>query len=195
MRKRNGLRSAGIALMAGLSGPVFAGGFHYEIDVTSRLLEDAAGNLTGMQMSWLYDQPVSEVLLEGEDLNAPQRAATLKTVAGRIIADLYDYSYYAHLTLNGQVLQPVTVTRYTLDLLPDKRLKLDFTLPLAKPQPLAGKQLDIEFIDPTGTGVLLYKSADRISTGPVKADCAIGLEAHPEYGHGEPPQTAHLRCR
>ncbi len=195
MRKRNGLRSAGIALMAGLSGPVFAGGFHYEIEVTSRLIEDAAGNLSGMQLSWLYDQPVSDVLLEGEDLSPPQRASTLTTVAGRIISDLYDYSYYAHLKLNGQVLQPVTVTTYKLDLLPDKRLKLDFTLPLVKPQALAGRQLDIEFIDPTGTGVLLYKSADRVSTGPVKTDCTIGLEAHPDYGHGEPPQTAHLSCR
>lgn len=183
------------ALWAGLASPVSAGGFHYEIDVTSQLVEDSAGNLTGLRLGWLYDQAVSEVLLDGEDLSAGQRAATLKMVAERIITDLYDYRYYTHLKMGGQESQFVTVTDYRLDLTPDKRLKLDFLLPLAKPLTLAGKQLDIELIDPAGTGVLLYRSANDVSTGPTRANCQITLEAYPDYAHGEAPQTAHLQCQ
>lgn len=195
MQKWSVIGSAGILLLVGLMSPVFAHFAHYEIDVRSSLVEDAAGNLTAIHMNWLYDQGVSELLLEDEDLSPGERAATLQAIAGRIMSDLYKLGYYTHLKVAGKELQLATVTNYKLDVTPDKRLQLDFMLPLAKPQPLAGTQLDIEVVEPTGSGVLLYKSAEDVSTAPTKANCLIRLEAHPNYAHGGPAQTAHLQCQ
>ena len=146
-------------------------------------------------MHWLYDPQVSAIMLEDENMSDAQRAATLRAVSERMMSDLYKYSYFTRLFVGEQALQVVAVTEYHLELTPDKRLQLDFPLSLAKPQPLAGKQLDINLVDPAGTAILLYRAVEDISIGPTKSACAVEIEAHPNFAHGEPAQTVHLQCR
>lgn len=179
----------------GLSGPASADGVHFWIDASSQLVGDATGKLIGLRMSWLFDKPSSEALLEGENLDAKHLPTALKTVAARIINDLHGRSYFTRLNIDAAPLRIATVTDYQLYLGQDKRLKLDFLLPLVKPQPLSGKILNIQMADPAGTTVFLYPSIQAVSTGARWADCTISLEAHRDFAPGKPAQTVHLRCR
>lgn len=187
--------AAAAALCSGLVGQVSADGVHFWVDLNSQLVGDATGKLIGLRMGWLFDKPSSEALLEGENLGTTHLPATLKTVAARIINDLHGRSYFTRLNIDTTSLRVGTVTDYQLSLGQDRRLKLDFLLPLAKPQLLSGKKLNIEVADPSGTTVFLHPSIQAISTGTRWADCAISLEAHRNLSAGQPAQTAHLQCR
>lgn len=182
-------------LCLSLARAASADGVHFWIDMNSQLISDATGKLTGVRMSWLFDKAASEALLEGENVDASHLPATLKTVAARIITDLHSRSYFTHLNIGTMPLRVAMVTDYQLNLGQDKRLKLDFLLPLSNPQPLSVKRLDIEVADPAGTTVFLYPSTQAVSTGARWADCAISLEAHRDFAPGQPAQTAHLQCR
>lgn len=185
-----------LLLLSSLAGQVWADGFHYEITVDSQLQEDADGKLSGLRMQWLYDPTVSKMLLEGEDLGADKRAATLQTIAADIVGDLHAYSYFTRLTLAGQALPTAKVSDYQLELGADQRLQLSFLLPLASPQALAGKRLDIAMLDPAGTGVLKHQNASHLILGAqTGALCTLTLEQNTDYTHSEPAQIAHLQCR
>lgn len=187
----------GVALvLSSFTRPVVAGGFHYDIDVSNQLVEDASGKLTGLQMRWLYGQEVSQILLEGEDLSAGQRAASLQALADQMLGDLLKLNYFTRLNLDGQALQLVTVTRYRLELTQDQRLQLDFLLPIVTPQHLAGKKLDVALADSSGSATLKYQDASRIMLGSkLKATCTVGLEQKEDFAHGDPAQIAHVQCR
>jgi len=187
--------ASGFALWAVLNGPLFAVGYHYQVEVTSHFVEDSAGNLGSLKLSWLYDGPVSLLLFDDEMSRQGERAQNLAMLADRIMSDLQEYSYYANLHVDGVSQQFATVTDYKLGLNKGKRLKLDFTLPLAQPVALAGKQIEIKWWDPNGTGALLYQSANNVSMGSVKANCNIELENYPDAEHGEVAQAARFRCQ
>lgn len=187
--------ATGFALWAVFAGPLFAAGYHYQVDVTSQLVEDSAGNLSSLKSSWLYDRSVSFFLMDDEFFRQAKRAQNMTRLAERIMSDLQEYSYYANLHIDGVNQQFTTVTEYKLELNQDKRLKLDFTLPLAQPVALAGKQIELKWLDPTGTGVLRYQSDDDVSMGSVKANCSIELENYPDARHGEVTQAVRFQCQ
>lgn len=196
MGQWNVLTGAAVLLL-GLGGQAFAHDVHYSIDTTSQLVEDAAGRLTGIRMEWLHDAPLSQMILEGEDLTAGQRVATLKALADRLVDDLHRLDYFTHLTLDGKALPMAAVNDYQLELGEAQRLNLAFLLPLATPQDLAGKRLDIALFDAEGVETLVYKDAGDITLGEkIKAACDLTLENKPQGdAHGEPTQVAHLQCR
>ena len=186
-----------LVLFAGLSGQeVLAHGFHYNLDVSSQLQEDSTGKLTGVRINWFYDTEVSKSLLEGEDMSADKQAQTLQEIAQRAIADLGTLHYFTNLSLGGQTLATLPVTDYHLDLLPDGHLNLNFVLPLKVPQDMTGKRLDISMSDSSGSAILIFENASRISMGEkLAAACAVTLEEKAQYADAEAPQIVHLQCR
>lgn len=184
-------------LLLGLGGQASAHDVHFTIDATSQLVEDADGRLTGIRMGWLHDAPLSQMILEGEDLTEGQRAATLKALADRLVGDLHSLGYFTHLTLDGKALPTAAVSDYQLELGEAQRLNLAFLLPLATPQDLTGKRLDIALFDAAGAETLLYKDTGDIALGEkIKAACDLTLEQkQQDDAHGGPAQIAHLQCR
>ena len=67
---------------------VQAGSFHYEIDVMTQLLSSQNNKLNTVQMSWLYDEKMSKMLLQDEDITPAKRQQTLNTVGDLIMTDL-----------------------------------------------------------------------------------------------------------
>ena len=182
------------ALWATLCGPLFAAGYHYQVDVSSQLVEDSAGNLSSLKLSWLYDRSVSFLLFDDEMARQSERAQNLVMLGERIVSDLQEYSFHASLQVDGASQPFVAVTDYKLRLNRDRRLQLDFTLALAQPVALAGKQIEIKWWDPTGTGALLYPSADHFSMDSAYANCSVELENYPDAEHGELSQVVRLQC-
>lgn len=185
-----------LTLLVSLNGMAAAGDFHYAINVTNQLVEDSNGHLTGLQMAWVYDKEATQMLIADEDLAADKQAATLKVVADLMIADLHNQNYFTHLTLDGQRLKIAKVSDYHLSLLPDQLLKLDFLLPLATPQTLAGKRLDVGLADPSGSAIPVYQYQKQVTLGTyTQKNCQLTLEQKQEFTHGEPAQVVHLQCK
>ena len=74
------------ALLVSASASFAAGSaFHYKLDLTARLVSTDSGELTGVEMSWLYDTELSETLMDGEDLSEANSEKTLKKRAADIL--------------------------------------------------------------------------------------------------------------
>ncbi|QQZ27841.1 DUF1007 family protein [Thiothrix subterranea] len=183
-------------LLLAMALPLHANDFHYGIEASHQVQENAAGQLTGLQMHWVYDAAVTAMLIEGEDLQPNNRTATLKTVGDLMLSDLKTHAYFTTITLNDAALPIANVSEYHLDLLPDQRLQLDFVLPFAAPQTLTGKRLAVALADPTGSAIPMYKDQNSITLGAqTQQDCQTTIEQKPTFEHGEAAQIIQLQCR
>ena len=151
-----------LCLLFVTSATTSAAGFHYQLNLTARLVTTPAGELSGIEMSWLYDADLSATLMDGEDLSPEKRDETLKKRAADILDGLFEMKYFTTLYLNKQVLPTLKVEQYNLQLTKDALLQLNLTLPLAEAQSLKGNQLQIVVSDPTAVGLATFLTADRL---------------------------------
>lgn len=151
-----------LCLLFVTSATTSAAGFHYQLNLTARLVTTPAGELSGIEMSWLYDTDLSATLMDGEDLSPEKRDETLKKRAADILDGLLEMKYFTTLYLNKQVLPTLKVEQYNLQLTKDAQLQLNLTLPLAEAQSLKGNQLQIVVSDPTAVGLATFLTADRL---------------------------------
>lgn len=174
----------------------FAGGYHYQIDVMSRLLGNQQGNIGALQMSWLYDEEITKILLQGEDLTPAKRQQSLQSVGNRIMADLQGLNYFTQLQLNGKTLPMSNNISFIVELLNDKNLRLLFDLPLAQAVPATRATFSISVADPNGTALLFYNSAERVAIDPsVTAQCHINLVNFENSEHGKATQRVDITCK
>lgn len=194
--KKTGLR----ALLLGVSGLLWsalalAGGYHYQVDVSTTFKQDAAGRLNALQMEWVYGQAMTELLVRQEDLVVEKRAAALKTAAGLMMKDLQAHSYFTRLNLGGELQQVVTSTNYALELTPQQRLRLRFLLPLVRPIDMRQQQLALEMLDPKGTAILLYTDDSYVNADAgLLEQCDFRVDQKAEFEHGEAAQTVQVQC-
>lgn len=151
-----------LCLLFVTSATTSAAGFHYQLNLTARLVTTPAGELSGIEMSWLYDTDLSATLMDGEDLSPEKRDETLKKRAADILDGLLEMKYFTTLYLNKQVLPTLKVEQYNLQLTKDAQLQLNLTLPLAEAKSLKGNQLQIVVSDPTAVGLATFLTADRL---------------------------------
>jgi ABC-type uncharacterized transport system substrate-binding protein len=188
-------------LMAGLlalslgSPLALAHGFHYRIGVDTKLVVDAQGHLTGLQMSWLHDADISKAMFEDEDMSAENRDQTIRQIGYRLVHDLQRLGYFTQLKLDGQALQTSSAKTHSLSLDSKQQMLLDFLLPLQTPVDLAGKTLTWTMQDPEGMGILTYPASSHI-TPP--ANCKVQLTTPPTSTNpdeeAQHPQTVTLSC-
>lgn len=184
----------GLALLLG-NTTLQASGFHYNIDVSSRLTTNEQNQLSALHMDWLYDVQLSQILLENEDISPAGLPATLQDIANRMVHDLQTYHYFTQIVVNKQILPLAQVTDYQLQLL-GERLQLTLSVPLQQPQPLAGQYITINMLDPAGTGTLKHAAAERIQrSGYTLDNCGVSITENADYDHGEPAQHVLLQCR
>jgi ABC-type uncharacterized transport system substrate-binding protein len=106
------------------------------------------GLLSGFKMRWTMDEITSADLLYDAG-NAKPGSEIWKKLAAEVMANVLGQHYFSELWHNGQ--------RVKFDNRPDgyglersgHQAVLTFTLPLAKPQPLAGQTFTFSTFDPT----------------------------------------------
>ena len=195
------LSTALLCLLFVTSATSNAAGFHYQLNLTARLATTPTGELSGVEMSWIYDTELSATLMDGEDLSEANREATLKKRAADILDGLLEMKYFTTLYLDGQVQPTVAVEKYNLQLTQEKQLQLNLTLPLAEVQMLKGHLLQVVVSDPTAVGLATFLTADRlILSDEQKAMCvAPTLEQKQlgdvDGGHTLMSETMTIDCR
>lgn len=119
---------------------------HSWVDLKTEI-EGEQGKITGFKMSWTFDAITSAYLLDGEDLSAANKEATLQKIANSVMANMLPEHYFTYF-YDGE-----TPIKYALPgnaRLSKNRTKLtlDFHLPLAKAQQFKGKTLKLLIFEP-----------------------------------------------
>jgi len=131
------------------------------------------GQLTGFKMRWTMDEITSSDLLYDAG-SAKPGDEVWKKLAAEVMANVLGQHYFSALWHNGQHVK--------FDNRPDgyglerdgHQAVLTFTLPLAKPLPLAGQTLTLSTFDPTYYVDMFYdKPGDVTLPAALRAGCKV----------------------
>ena len=171
--------------------PAFAH-FHYELPIKSTLMSNNKQQLSAMQVSWIYDDEVSELMLKDQK--------DLKKLGKKLINDLDLLQYFTVLKLDGKPLKTGKVKKYHLEEIKHKdysNLKLTFTLPITSAASLKGNHvLIVNHEDPTASAILYYdKPQDLRINGPLQGKCKTIVVEKKKFEEGESPQDVKVVCK
>jgi len=178
----------------------FAGGYHYQLDLTAKLVNNSQKELTAIQMSWIYDKELSAILMDGEDLSEAKRQETLIRRAADILIGLTEMKYFTNLRLDNQPLEFAKVENYKLMLNDQSRLIMNLTIPLKESQRLKGRTLDIIVTDDTGVGLATFVNENHLMLGDgLKLECKAPSLVQKQLaeidGHVQMMEIMTLDCR
>ncbi|MGB1311512.1 MAG: DUF1007 family protein [Leucothrix sp.] len=178
----------------------FAAGFHYQLDLTAKLVNSPDKELTAIQMSWIYDKELSAILMDGEDLSETKRDATLKKRAADILSGLTEVKYFTTALLDKTPLTFDKVEKYSLRLNKESRLQMNLTLPLNTPQTLQGSTLELIVTDDSAVGLATFIDTKHMLLGEqFSAICKqpeLVQQTLAEIdGHAQVTETMTIDCR
>lgn len=180
----------------------FAAGsaFHYQLDLTARLITNAEGEFTAVEMSWLYDPELSATLMDGEDLSESKREETLKKRASDILDGLKSVNYFTTIKVDNNDLKLKTVEQYNLQFTEQSRLQLNMTLPLETAAALKGHRLELVVSDSSAVGLATFVDPTHlILSEPLKEACQSPDLKQSELGvideHKIMSETMTVDCR
>lgn len=125
--------------------------------------------LIGLKMVWVMDEMTSADLLYDAE-NAASDSEVWKKLAAEVMANVLGQHYFTDIYRDGQAVKYLNLpTEYHLSRQGHKAV-LEFVLPLAEPQPLAGKPFDIATYDPTYFVDMTYQDKKALHLPPEMAD-------------------------
>jgi len=177
-----------------------AAGFHYQLDLTAKLVNNPQNELTAIQMNWIYDKELSAILMDVEDLSEANKEASLEKRKAEIFKGLTEVKYFTTVLLNKNVLEVGKVENYKLRLNKESRLEMNLTLPLTKPQALQGNTLEIVVTDDSAVGLATFVDTSRMLLGEqFKSICQQPDLAQKKLaevdGHAQVVETMTINCR
>ncbi|WP_033569577.1 DUF1007 family protein [Dickeya undicola] len=145
--------------MVAVSGPALAHP-HSFIDMKTTV-EGKDDQITGLRMNWTMD-PITSADLLYDAGNASKGSEVWKKLAAEVMANVLGQHYFTDIYRDGKPVkyQPLP-TEYHLSRAGNKAV-LEFVLPLAHPQPLAGAPLLISTYDPSYFVDMSYKDDKAI---------------------------------
>jgi len=170
--------------------PISYAHFHYEINSTATLQANKKNQLTGVAMSWVYNEEVSGIMLRaGRPLNA---------LAKDIMKDLLALDYFTRLEFNGKKVLTKKVSQYSLEKITQNKqnlLKLNLVLPLKSPLYLQGNNtLRIIHTDAGASATLFYRNSNHLILGKFASFCTPKVKAIKGFENGEAPEIVNINC-
>lgn len=124
--------------------------------------------LIGLKMVWVMDEITSADLLYDAE-NAKSDSEIWKKLAAQVMANVLGQHYFTDIYRNGKPVKYLNLpTEYHLSRQGHKAV-LEFVLPLAEPQPLAGKPFEISTYDPTYFVDMTYSDPKALHLPPEMA--------------------------
>jgi len=178
----------------------FAAGFHYQLDLTAKLVNNSDNELTAIQMSWIYDKELSAILMDGEDLSEANVQATLKKRTADVLKGLTDVKYFTTLTLDGAPVVFDAFTDSSLLLAKESRLQMNVTLPLKKSEPVKGRKLALIVTDDSAIGLATFIDTSHILMddyyiNSCQAPVLEQVKLAEIDGHAQVKETMTIDCR
>ncbi|WP_407654864.1 DUF1007 family protein [Brenneria populi] len=147
---------------------------HSFIDMQTTI-ESQNEKIAGLRMVWTMD-PITSADLLYDAGNAVKDSEIWKKLAAEVMANVLGQHYFTDIYRDGQpVKYRPTPTEYRLSRKGNQAV-LEFVLPLAHPQPLAGKPLLISTYDPTYFVDMSYSDEKAVRLDPTLTPrCKITL--------------------
>ncbi len=150
---------------------------HSWIDMLSELEINERQELVALRLSWLFDEFYSANIIEEMKRQPEPLQSQFRAFTDQTRRSLASQHYLTRMTLDGQPVAFGTVTEFRVSK-QDYQIRLDYRLPLASPQPLAGHQLAFAIYDATYYVEMLHREARAIRlTGPGAKACQHRLIA------------------
>ena len=177
-----------------------AAGFHYQLDLTAKLVNNPENELTAIQMSWIYDKELSAILMDGEDLSEENLEASLEKRTEEILSGLIDVKYFTTLVLDQKPLEFLAASHYKLRLTKESRLQMNLTLPIKNKEQIKGRTLEIVVTDDSAVGLATFVDTshmllDDYYTTSCKAPTLVQKKLAEIDGHAQVLETMTLDCR
>ena len=177
-----------------------AAGFHYQLDLTAKLVNNPENELTAIQMSWIYDKELSAILMDGEDLSEENLEASLEKRTEEILSGLIDVKYFTTLVLDQKPLEFLAASHYKLRLTKESRLQMNLTLPIKNKEQIKGRTLEIVVTDDSAVGLATFVDTshmllDDYYTTSCKAPALVQKKLAEIDGHAQVLETMTLDCR
>ncbi|WP_411569355.1 DUF1007 family protein [Serratia sp. UGAL515B_01] len=131
--------------------------------------------LMGLKMVWVMDEITSADLLYDAE-NAKSDSEIWKKLAAEVMANVLGQHYFTDIYRDGKPLKYLNLpTEYQLSRQGHKAV-LEFVLPLAQAQPLAGKPFEISTYDPTYFVDMSYQDKKALHLPPeMNKQCKVSL--------------------
>ncbi|MCK5918021.1 MAG: DUF1007 family protein [Cocleimonas sp.] len=176
-----------IALSSLFIATISTAHFHYKISATATLQANAKKQLTAINLSWLHDKTVSDLMLKS--------GQSMEQLASGIANDLVDLDNFTQLKFNGRRVVTGRVTQYQLVKIKDQ-MKFSFTLPLKSPLFIQGGRLSIAHTDPGASASIFYHSANSIELGNTfESHCKKSVQSIQGFEVGDAPEAVQISCR
>ncbi|MGQ5754461.1 DUF1007 family protein [Serratia sp. IR-2025] len=159
-------------------GAVFSAGAiahpHSFIDMNTTFVAKDQ-RLVGLKMVWVMDEITSADLLY-DAKNAKSDLEVWKKLAAEVMANVLGQHYFTDLYRDGKPVKYLNLpSEYHLSRQGNQAV-LEFVLPLAEPQPLAGKPFELSTYDPTYFVDMTYKDQNALHLPPEMAQlCSYKL--------------------
>ncbi|WP_245798175.1 DUF1007 family protein [Vibrio ostreicida] len=147
---------------------------HSWVDMKTQI-EGENGLVSGIKMEWTFDAMTSAYLLDGEDMSPENAEKTLDKIAKTVVKNMVSEDYFTYF-YDGE--KPVKYHR-ALDPKLERaksKLKLSFTLPLARPKPLTRDTLRLLAFDSSYYVDMVWRSkSDIILSKGLAKQCQLEL--------------------
>lgn len=184
-------------LWIGFAGPAVAHP-HAWIDASASL-QFSDGLLTAIDVSWLLDPALSQVIIEGADTDQDGALDESESTAfaTRAFKGIAEYNYFSHFRVDGQEVLIGGVTNFIPSITTDRQLEYRFRIPLPEPVDPRSHAIELALYDETYFVSVSYDVSDITLAGAGSADCSASLvpdDKHPIYFGLVVPSMAELHC-
>lgn len=151
---------------------------HVWIEMHSDVVVNEQGHVTGINIEWTFDDGYTQMAIDGLDTNKDgvYSSAELAPLTKENLASLKDYDYFTHPKVNGQPAAVNTPTDFG-QIYSNNKLKLYFTLPLAKPVDPQKEEFYYRVYDPEFFISIEYVKDDPVSViGALAEGCKLDIK-------------------
>ena len=177
------IRAALTVLALTCAGPALAHP-HVFVVVTSQVLFDAQGRVSGVRHSWTFDDMYSAFVTTGASEDGkPVSAEQLQPLAEQNVSDLAEYGYFTLVKVPGQKIEFAKPQAIAMREDDKKLVTLTFTLPLKQPVK-ADKAFTLQVYDPTYF-VSFDFAKDGVAMTGAPSGCSVSLTQPTPLGESE----------
>jgi len=164
-----GLLALGLFVPAALAHP------HVYVTMTSEIVYDGEGRMTGIRHHWTFDDMFSSYATQGLESKEKGKFTReeLQPLAEVNVTSLKEFDFFTQGKIGGAKAEFEQPVDYFLEQ-KDDLLTLHFTLPLKKP--LATKNVDLEVYDPLYFVAFEFAEKEPITLKGAPASCKLSTE-------------------